>query len=136
MKTTNEPVTENGQAEPTSTEPLFVTAAELAQLLRISTRTLWRLLSAHKIPEPIRIGGAAAAHGARGCRAGILHRAEAGTDRPARGCLRGESGRQFRQARLTHHDAGPTDYRRLQIRVSCRHFGRSRAGLPAGDPQI
>jgi predicted DNA-binding transcriptional regulator AlpA len=39
-------------------EPLFVTATELAHLMRISTRTLWRLLSAHKIPEPIRLGGA------------------------------------------------------------------------------
>jgi excisionase family DNA binding protein len=58
MKTNSDFVSENGQAEPPSTEPLFVTATELAKLLRISTRTLWRLLSAHRIPEPIRLGGA------------------------------------------------------------------------------
>lgn len=57
MKATNETLDEN-TGDSTAPPPLFVTAAELAQLLRISTRTLWRLLSAHKIPEPIRLGGA------------------------------------------------------------------------------
>jgi predicted DNA-binding transcriptional regulator AlpA len=56
MKTTDESNEFNG--EPAHAEPLFVTAAELAQLLRISTRTLWRLRSARKMPEPIRFGGA------------------------------------------------------------------------------
>jgi excisionase family DNA binding protein len=53
---TNETTEPNG--ETAERAPLFVTAAELAQLLRISTRTLWRLLSAKKMPEPIRLGGA------------------------------------------------------------------------------
>jgi excisionase family DNA binding protein len=38
-------------------EPLLVTAVELARLLKISTRTLWRQLSAGKIPKPVRFGG-------------------------------------------------------------------------------
>jgi prophage regulatory protein len=39
-------------------EPLLVTASQIAMLMQISTRTLWRLLSGGKIPEPLRIGGA------------------------------------------------------------------------------
>jgi excisionase family DNA binding protein len=35
----------------------LITAAELAELMQISPRTLWRLLSAGKIIQPIRIGG-------------------------------------------------------------------------------
>jgi predicted DNA-binding transcriptional regulator AlpA len=58
MKAADESVRDNEQRNDSPPEPLFVTAAELAQLMRISTRTLWRLLSAHKIPEPIRLGGA------------------------------------------------------------------------------
>jgi predicted DNA-binding transcriptional regulator AlpA len=58
MKATNESVRDSDQGSDALPEPLFVTAAELAQLMRISTRTLWRLLSARKIPEPIRLGGA------------------------------------------------------------------------------
>lgn len=38
-------------------ESRLITAAELAQLLNVSTRTLWRLLSARKVPEPVRLGG-------------------------------------------------------------------------------
>lgn len=57
MKATNESVRDSEHASDALPEPLFVTAAELAQLMRISTRTLWRLLSARKIPEPIRLGG-------------------------------------------------------------------------------
>ncbi|MBN8625036.1 MAG: helix-turn-helix domain-containing protein [Planctomycetes bacterium] len=41
--------------EPTS-EPLLIQADELATLLNVSERTLWRLLSAGKIPEPVRLG--------------------------------------------------------------------------------
>jgi excisionase family DNA binding protein len=40
-----------------STEPALITAQEVSRMLKISTRTLWRLLSAHKVPEPIRLGG-------------------------------------------------------------------------------
>lgn len=39
-------------------EPLLLTAAELARLLNVSTRTLWRLRSAGQLPQPVRFGGA------------------------------------------------------------------------------
>lgn len=35
----------------------LIKADELAQLLNVSTRTLWRMLSAGKVPEPVRLGG-------------------------------------------------------------------------------
>jgi excisionase family DNA binding protein len=38
--------------------PLLITAAELARLLQVSTRTLWRLRSAGELPEAVRLGGA------------------------------------------------------------------------------
>jgi excisionase family DNA binding protein len=38
--------------------PLLITASKLAALLGISTRTLWRLRSAGRLPEPVRLGGA------------------------------------------------------------------------------
>lgn len=38
-------------------EALLITADELAVKLSMSTRTLWRLLSAGKLPEPVRLGG-------------------------------------------------------------------------------
>lgn len=56
MKTTDEFTESDG--EQSDAAPLFITAAELAKLLRISTRTLWRLRSAKKMPEPIRLGTA------------------------------------------------------------------------------
>jgi predicted DNA-binding transcriptional regulator AlpA len=40
-----------------SSEPLLITAGELANLLHISVRSLWRLRSAQVIPEPVRLGG-------------------------------------------------------------------------------
>ncbi len=43
--------------EVTNVQPTLITAAELAQMMQISVRTLWRLLSARQIPAPIRIGG-------------------------------------------------------------------------------
>ncbi len=39
-----------------STE-LLIPAEKVAELLGISKRTLWRLLSSGKLPEPIRLGG-------------------------------------------------------------------------------
>lgn len=36
--------------------PVLIDAAELARQMNISERTLWRLLSAGKVPEPVRIG--------------------------------------------------------------------------------
>lgn len=45
------------QASPT-VDPVLLTAAQVAAVLQISTRTLWRLLSGRKVPEPVRLGGA------------------------------------------------------------------------------
>jgi excisionase family DNA binding protein len=36
---------------------LLVSAEELATILDVSQRTIWRLLSARKIPNPVRFGG-------------------------------------------------------------------------------
>lgn len=37
-------------------ETILIPADKVAELLAISKRTLWRLLSAGKLPEPIRLG--------------------------------------------------------------------------------
>jgi excisionase family DNA binding protein len=37
--------------------PLLITAEEVAGMLDISTRTLWRLVSARRIVAPLKIGG-------------------------------------------------------------------------------
>ena len=39
------------------TAPALISAAELADLLQVSTRTLWRLRSAGKLIKPIKLGG-------------------------------------------------------------------------------
>ena len=36
---------------------LLIPAGSLAKMLQVSTRTVWRLLSAGQLPEPVRIGG-------------------------------------------------------------------------------
>ena len=36
---------------------VLITATDLAQMMQISVRTLWRLVSAGQVVEPIRIGG-------------------------------------------------------------------------------
>jgi prophage regulatory protein len=38
-------------------EPLLIGAEEVARMLDISPRSVWRLLSAGKLIEPVRIGG-------------------------------------------------------------------------------
>lgn len=38
-------------------EPLLITAAELADMMRISLRSLWRMRSVGQLPQPIRLGG-------------------------------------------------------------------------------
>jgi len=38
-------------------EPLLISAEQLAEMLQISTRTLWRLLSSGKLLTPVHIGG-------------------------------------------------------------------------------
>jgi prophage regulatory protein len=35
----------------------LINAQELAQMLSVSTRTLWRLLSKGELPTPVRLGG-------------------------------------------------------------------------------
>lgn len=37
---------------------LFVTPRQLAIMLQVSTRTLWRWRSAGRLPAPVRLGGA------------------------------------------------------------------------------
>ena len=36
---------------------LLIPADQFAKLMQVSTRTLWRLLSAGQVPQPVRIGG-------------------------------------------------------------------------------
>ena len=48
-------ITEN--VGPEVLEPLLITAGQLAGLLQVSTRTLWRMSSAGRLPKPIRVGG-------------------------------------------------------------------------------
>lgn len=47
----------NDMLDGPSDDPLLMTARELATLLRVSTRTLWRLRSAGALPQPVRFGG-------------------------------------------------------------------------------
>jgi excisionase family DNA binding protein len=42
--------------ETANPERMLLTSEELAKLLEISERTLWRLLSAGRVPRPVRIG--------------------------------------------------------------------------------
>jgi excisionase family DNA binding protein len=38
-------------------EPLLISVDELAMILKVSPRSVWRLLSAGKLVPPVRIGG-------------------------------------------------------------------------------
>ncbi len=38
------------------TQSLLIDSRQVGELLNLSTRTVWRLLSAGKLPEPVRIG--------------------------------------------------------------------------------
>ena len=40
----------------TNTVPVLINAEELARMMDVSERTLWRLLSGGKVPQPVRIG--------------------------------------------------------------------------------
>jgi excisionase family DNA binding protein len=40
----------------TDAAPILISAEEVAKLIHVSERTLWRLLSAGKFPQPVRIG--------------------------------------------------------------------------------
>lgn len=37
--------------------PLLLTVGDMAAILKVSVRTVWRLRSAHKLPESIEFGG-------------------------------------------------------------------------------
>ena len=41
-----------------SIDALLVNASDVAHLLKISTRTLWRMRSTGQLPLPVRLGGA------------------------------------------------------------------------------
>jgi excisionase family DNA binding protein len=43
-------------SSPVAEEPLLITAEELAHLINVSKRTLWRLRSAGDLPAPVRLG--------------------------------------------------------------------------------
>ncbi len=45
------------QSETHADEPLLITAEQLAETMQISVRTVWSLLSAGDLLEPIRIRG-------------------------------------------------------------------------------
>jgi excisionase family DNA binding protein len=40
----------------TEPRPVLIDAEELARMMDVSERTLWRLLSGGKLPQPVRIG--------------------------------------------------------------------------------
>lgn len=44
-------------SSPSREEPLLISADDLARLLQVSTRTLWRLRSSGELLEPVKIGG-------------------------------------------------------------------------------
>jgi predicted DNA-binding transcriptional regulator AlpA len=46
----------NEKTKPTRVA-ILLKADDVAQMLAISTRTLWRLVSVKKFPEPLRLGG-------------------------------------------------------------------------------
>ena len=45
------------QTRPVAHEPLLIPVEQVAEMLNLSTRTVWRMLAAGRIPEPVRIGG-------------------------------------------------------------------------------
>lgn len=47
----------NGAGQAGANSPKLLKVAEVAYIVSISTRTLWRLVSAGKFPQPMRIGG-------------------------------------------------------------------------------
>ena len=42
---------------PAPDRPALISAEDLATMIGVSTRTLWRLLSRHRLPPPVRFGG-------------------------------------------------------------------------------
>jgi len=58
MVTSRQSLFPDEQPEEIFREPLLISVDELAMILKISPRSVWRLLSAGKLVEPVRIGGA------------------------------------------------------------------------------
>ena len=58
MVTSRQDLPSNAGLEEIFREPLLISVDELAMILKISPRSVWRNLSAGKIIEPVRIGGA------------------------------------------------------------------------------
>jgi excisionase family DNA binding protein len=50
--------TPTGRRTETSESPLLLTAGQVAQLIQVSPRTLWRLVSSNKVVRPVKVGGA------------------------------------------------------------------------------
>lgn len=50
--------TERRPAKPGEDTSLLATPSQVAELLQVSTRTLWRMRREQKLPEPIRLGAA------------------------------------------------------------------------------
>lgn len=53
MSSTSEEVSEPSLSH----GPLLLTVDELGELLKVSTRTIWRMRSSNQLPNPVRIGG-------------------------------------------------------------------------------
>ena len=51
-------ITDTDQSPSSETPSLLLSAQMLAKRLAVSVRTLWRLRSTGKLPEPVRLGGA------------------------------------------------------------------------------
>lgn len=47
-----------GSKDPDAARSLLIPVREVARIMNVSTRSVWRLLSAGKLPRPLRIGGA------------------------------------------------------------------------------
>lgn len=52
----------SAQTPPVAHEPLLIPVEQVAEMLNLSTRTVWRMLAAGRIPEPVRIGGSVRWH--------------------------------------------------------------------------
>ena len=58
MRATNNDPLETGQPSEEEGASLLATPKQVAKLLQVSTRTLWRMRSAGSLPTPIRLGSA------------------------------------------------------------------------------
>ena len=54
----SEVIISNGRRDSLEASSILLSAQTLAKRLAVSLRTLWRLRSSGKLPEPVRLGGA------------------------------------------------------------------------------